>query len=149
MEAVTNKGIDPELFDIIVSINTGCNYHNMMKIYLVSLAPGEAFMKLPVLECHINPQNVAHGGVAFSLVDTAMGMAIRTYNTVGATAEINLNYLRPIVLSDIIYSTGRVIHLGTNLIVVEGDVTNQKGQLIAVSRATYYNRRTKLVNNVE
>ena len=143
-----NKGIDQELFDKILAINRDCNYHNMMKIYITALAPGESFLVLPVEECHINPQNVAHGGVAFSIVDTAMGMAIRTYNTVGATVEININYLRPVMLGDIIYSTGKVIDLGKKLIVVQGDVTNHKGEQVAVARSTYYNLGTKLVDHI-
>ena len=117
----------------------------MMKIFISSLAPGESFLEMPIVECHINPQNVAHGGVAFSLVDTAMGMAIRTYNTVGVTVEMNINYLRPVTLGDTIYSTGKVLDLGKRLIVAQGEVTNQNGELIAVARGTFYNKGTKLV----
>jgi len=140
-----NKGINQGLFDMIITINRECNFHKMMKIHIVSLSPGEAVLTTPVEECHINPQNVAHGGVAFSLVDTAMGMAVRTYNTVGATVEMNINYLKPVRLGDIIYSTGKVIELGKKIIVVCGDVVNQNGELLATSRATFYNRGTKLI----
>lgn len=141
-----NKGIDQELFEKIISINRVCNYHNMLKIDVAALAPGESSLMIHVEERHINPQSVAHGGVTFSLVDTAMGMAIRTHNTVGVTVEININYVKPVVQGDTIYSTGRVVSLGKKIIIAQGDVTNQNGELIAISRGTYYNRGKKLVN---
>ena len=49
-----NKGIDQELFEKIISINRVCNYHNMLKIDVAALAPGESSLMIHVEERHIN-----------------------------------------------------------------------------------------------
>lgn len=136
---VRNEGLDKALFDTIVGLNRGCLFHNMLKITLTALGPGRAVMETPIGENHINPQNVAHGGVAFSLADTAMGMSIRTYDRFGVTIDMCINYLKSAKLGDILTATGRVVHLGEKIIVVEADVVNQKNELVAVTRGTYIN----------
>ncbi len=65
-------------------------------------------------ERHFNPQGVAHGGVAYSLADTAMGGALTTRIPDGhwcATIEIKMNYHVGVRLGRLICEA-RVLHVG-------------------------------------
>ncbi len=60
---------------------------------------GEAVAALDVSDRHLNPNGVVHGGVVFTLVDTAMGratMSVLEEGRICASIEVAVRYLRPI-----------------------------------------------------
>src|SRR5947209_20069691 len=63
-----------------------------------SAADGSAVVRFEAREEHLNPAGTLHGGVLATLVDTAMGMAVRTAtddDDVPATSQLTVTYLRP------------------------------------------------------
>src|SRR3712207_7702973 len=59
---------------------------------------GGARIAFEVREEHLNPAGTLHGGVVATLVDTAMGQAVRTTTGEGevpATSQLTVTYLRP------------------------------------------------------
>src|ERR671917_777698 len=59
---------------------------------------GSARIAFEVREEHLNPAGTLHGGVLATLVDTAMGQAVRTTTGEGevpATSQLTVTYLRP------------------------------------------------------
>ncbi len=142
-----NRGIDCRLFGTILYLNEECPFHNLMDIYVAELAPGEAVVEVPVGKDHINPNNIAHGGVAFSLADTAMGMAIRTLNHNSVTMEANIKFIKPAYKSDYLKAIGKVIELKEKIIKAEAEVINLKGEKIAVAQGIFYNKG-KLIDGV-
>lgn len=134
-----NNGIDCRLFGTILNINEECPYHNLLDMYIVELGPGEAVIEIPTQKEHLNPLETVHGGVTFSLIDTAMGVAIRTLNYDCVTVEANINYLKPVKKSEILTAIGKVVNLGRKIIVTEGVIKNKVGEIVAVARGTYFN----------
>ena len=95
---------------------------------------------LDVDERDLNPHGVVHGGVVFTLVDTAMGQATMDAVEDGmrcATIELSVRYLRPIIggrlvaTASVLKAGRRVMHLeGT--VIVEGD-----GRPVAVVQESF------------
>src|SRR3954470_880900 len=59
---------------------------------------GEARLHFEALQEHLNPAGTLHGGVLATLVDTAMGQAVRSAtgeDDVPATSQLTVTYLRP------------------------------------------------------
>ncbi len=137
---VINNGLPQVLFDKIVDANVNCNYHKHFDLYLTELGPKEAAMELEVQDIHINPRNIAHGAVAYALIDTAMGMAIRTLNRNVVTLQSSMNHTSIAVLGDKLFTKAKVIEYGKKIIIAEGEVYNQKGELVAISRGTFYDK---------
>ncbi len=137
---VINKGLPQKLFDKIVKANVNCNYHKHFDLYLTELGLREAKMELQVQDFHINPRNIAHGAVAYALLDTAMGMAIRTINRNVVTLQSSMNHTSVAELGDKLTTEARVIEYGKKIIIAESEVYNQKGELVAVSRGTFYDK---------
>ncbi|KJS82973.1 MAG: hypothetical protein JM58_13650 [Peptococcaceae bacterium BICA1-8] len=134
-----NNGLDCRLFGTILNQNEECPYHNLLDMYIVELAPGEAVMELPTQKEHLNSMEVVHGGVTFSLLDTVMGISARTLNVNSVTVEANINYLKPVLKSDNLTAIGKVVKLGKKIIVTEGLIKNKEGEKVAVARGTYFN----------
>ena len=99
---------------------------------------GGARIAFEVREEHLNPAGTLHGGVVATLVDTAMGQAVRTTTGEGevpATSQLTVTYLRPGGPGALLV-TGRVRTRGKHLTVCEADV-EQDGEAVAHAVATF------------
>lgn len=103
-----------------------------------SAEDGSSRVGFEVGEEHLNPAGTVHGGVLATLVDTAMGMAVRSAtgdDDVPATSQLTVTYLRrggPGRLE----VTARVRTRGEHLTVCEADV-EQDGRGLVHAVATF------------
>ncbi len=91
-------------------------------------------------EYHYNPIGAAHGGLACTLADSAMGCAIHTKLPAGAgytTLEIKTNLLRSITVeTGRLLCEGRTIHVGGRVATAEARLTDEAGKLYAHATTT-------------
>jgi acyl-CoA thioesterase len=102
---------------------------------------GAATFGLTVRDDHLNPYGVVHGGVVYSLVDTAMGAALHTRLAQGercATIEIKINYLAPVAEGEL-RAEAHLVERTKRIGVLEARVRVAGGeQLVAVATGTFY-----------
>jgi uncharacterized protein (TIGR00369 family) len=90
---------------------------------------------------HYNPIGTVHGGLAATLLDSAMGCAVHSTLAEGVaytTLELKVNYIRPIT-SDTgrIVCEGTVVHRGGRVATAEGRVVAERsGKLLAHGTTT-------------
>lgn len=110
-----------------------------LKMEIVDVGAGRAELTMPVIqELHTNLYGVAHGGSVASVADTAMGVACATLGKRVVTLELNINFLRGATVQPAVRAIGTVIHDGSRTMVVECEVLDQKNELIAKARATFF-----------
>jgi uncharacterized protein (TIGR00369 family) len=107
----------------------GVKFHNM--------ADGQCTASLEVKEHLLNPLGIAHGGVTFSLADTACGGA--ALSALGAprmvTQDLQIRYHGPVRPGELT-AEAEVVHLGTRTITTQCRVT-QLEILVATVTATF------------
>jgi uncharacterized protein (TIGR00369 family) len=99
---------------------------------------GSARIAFEVTDEHLNPAGTLHGGVLATLVDTAMGTAVRSAtgdDDVPATSQLTVTYLRPGKPGQL-EVTARVRTKGEHLTVCEAEV-EQDGKAIGHAVATF------------
>jgi len=99
---------------------------------------GTARLVLDATEEHLNEAGTVHGGVLATLVDTAMGQAVRSRtgeDDVPATSQLTVTYLRPGKPGRLLV-TGRLSKQGEHLTVCEADV-EQDGRTLVHAVATF------------
>jgi uncharacterized protein (TIGR00369 family) len=99
---------------------------------------GSARMSFRAEQEHLNQAGTLHGGVLATLVDTAMGAAVRSATDEGdvpATSQLTVTYLRPGKPGEI-EVTARVRTRGEHLTVCEADV-EQDGRSLVHAVATF------------
>ena len=85
---------------------------------------GRSVAHLDVAERHLNPNGVVHGGVIYTLVDTAMGSATMSVLDRGlfcASIETQIRYLRPIT-SGTVMAQAEVLRAGRRIVQLEARV---------------------------
>jgi uncharacterized protein (TIGR00369 family) len=93
---------------------------------------GRARLEFDATDEHLNPAGTVHGGVLATLVDTAMGTAVRSATDDGdvpATSQLTVTYLRPGKPGRLTI-TARVRTRGEHLTVCEAEVEQEKRSLV-------------------
>jgi uncharacterized protein (TIGR00369 family) len=89
---------------------------------------------------HLNPAGTVHGGLAATLLDSCMGLAIQSTLEKGVrqtTLEFKISLLRPITPeTGLIKAEGVVLNCGRRIGTAEGRVTDGKGRLLAHGTTT-------------
>ncbi len=104
----------------------------------VSAGGGEAVFEMEADERHWNPMGTLHGGVLCDIGDAAMGFAYATTLAEGesfTTIELKINYLRPVWKSRL-RASAHVVKRGRKIGLVECDITDEKGNLVARASST-------------
>ncbi len=102
------------------------------------LEAGSAVVTIDADERHANVLGVTHGGLLFTLADTAMGLAhlgLLTDGEAGATVEVKINFLRPVWRTRLRAEAHTIQHGGT-LSLLECDVWDTDERLVARAMAT-------------
>ena len=105
---------------------------------LIEVGPGKAVFELQTTEVHRNPMGTLHGGILCDIADAAMGIAYASNLADGesfTTLELKINFLKPIWNARL-RATGQVVKQGRTVGMVECDVTDEKGSLVARASST-------------
>lgn len=112
-------------------------FGNRLGIYVEELRPGYARAVKTVTEEDLNPVDVPHGGVYFSLADTACGSAMVAYGTVCVTINCSFSFLKSAQVGDKLTAEARELQSGRSVCVLEARVTGAAGELLAVGTFTF------------
>ena len=112
----------------------------LMNFGLKELSEGRAVFTVEPAEYHYNPIGVVHGGLAATLLDSAMGCAVHSMLPAGVsytTLEIKVNYIRPMTKEmGTVRCEAQVIHVGGRTATAEGRVLDESGKLYAHATTT-------------
>ena len=113
---------------------------NLLGYRLAQVGEGLAVFECEPGEQHYNPIGVVHGGLAMTLLDSAMGCCVHTRLPANAgytTLEVKVNLVRAITAkTGTIRATGRVLHFGGKTATAEGRLEDAAGKLYAHSSTT-------------
>ncbi|HWD22695.1 MAG TPA: PaaI family thioesterase [Burkholderiales bacterium] len=107
---------------------------------LVEVDAGHAAFEVMPGEQHYNPIGLVHGGLAMTLLDSAMGCAVHTRMPAGGgytTLEAKTNLTRPITAqTGLLRAVGKVLHAGARVATAEGRLVDSSGKLYAHASTT-------------
>jgi len=96
------------------------------------------------LECPLRPElmnitGAVHGGVAATLADAAVGLAIQRHFGARrpiATVELKINYFRPVTAGRI-FARSHLLHIGSRLCTGRVELTDARGRPSGAAVVTY------------
>jgi uncharacterized protein (TIGR00369 family) len=107
---------------------------------IVEAEDGRVVITAEPRDIHLNPAGTVHGGLAATLLDSCMGLAVRSSLPKGVdstTLEFKISFARPITPeTGTIRAEGRVINRGRRVGTAEGRVTDRNGRLLVHGTTT-------------
>ena len=112
----------------------------LLGLKLVEVSEGRAVFTVQPDESHYNGLGIAHGGLAATLLDSALGCAINATMPPGkifTTLEMKINYVRPITRErGELRCEANMIHTGGRVATDEGRIVDREGKIYAHGTAT-------------
>ena len=114
-------------------------FARLLGLEVESLEPGHAVLSVKMRDDLKRNGGIAHGGVAATLIDSAMAFAImqslgEDEHTV--TVDLTIHYLRPLTEGKVRCSA-RVVRAGRRVITVSAELFDHKEKLAATALSTY------------
>ena len=132
----------PKMLDLIERVARGelapPPVAQLIGFHLTCIQPGLAVVELETDARHANPMGTLHGGVLCDIADAAMGLAYAATLEEGetfTTLELKINFLKPIWKTRL-RAEGRIVKQGRTVGMVECDITDDKGSLVARASST-------------
>ena len=110
---------------------------HLLGMEIVTAESGIGRVTIQIDERLMHPQQIVHGGVIFTLADTAMSMALISVLPVGTpfgTIEAKINFMLPVHKGELL-AEGKIVHKGRSTAVLEATVFNRtEGEQHAIAR---------------
>jgi acyl-CoA thioesterase len=109
-----------------------------LNIHLREIGATHAIMEVTVDELHSNYFGGAHGGLIATLVDTVsfFSRPLLPSGRLCTTTNLNVTYVRPAVMGDVLTARSELIHMGRKMASVTVGVKNQKDKMVAHGTVT-------------
>ena len=114
-------------------------FHALLGARLLDKGNGKARYELTVGPDHLNRRGVAHGGVAASLLDSALGTAVVAAIAPEewcGTMELSIQFREPI-FPGTITAKGRMARRGRTAAFAEGEIRNAAGKILATAHGVW------------
>ena len=127
-----------DLKKLAVFRNKNNPYAALLGIQVEEIGPGSARAVLPLTEKHLNPVGVPHGGVYFSLADTACGSAMASHGYYAVTVSTSFEFLRSGRPGDTLTAVATEVKGGRTICVYDVRIANRDGVLLGSGTFTFY-----------
>ena len=111
-------------------------FSNWMGINIEKIELGTSILSCTVKEEMLNGFQILHGGISYSLSDSALAFASNSYGNKCVSIETSISHTRPAKLGDTLTATCKEIHRGKTIGIYEVAVTNQDQKLISIFKGT-------------
>jgi acyl-CoA thioesterase len=121
----------------------------MLGMRIAEVRPGYACIEMDVRAEMLNGHAICHGGLIFSLADSAFAFACNTHNFVTVAAACSIDFLAPAQAGDHLVAEAVEQLLVGRTGVYDVTVTNQRGERIALFRGRSHRTREQIITSNE
>jgi acyl-CoA thioesterase len=123
---------------VVGAMVTSDAFSRWLGIEVIEIAPRRSTCRLTVREEMVNGFGVTHGGIAFSLADSAFAFACNTHGVVTVSIENSITYPAPIAVGDVLTAVAREDAASGRLSYYSAEVRNQRNEIVALFRGTAF-----------
>ena len=113
-------------------------FSQWLGIEVLEIKEGYSKITMTVRKEMINGFGIVHGGIAFSLADSAFAFACNNRNVLSVALDTSINFIKPVHVGDVLIAESKEIHNGKSTGLYHITITNQKEHIVAVFKGTCY-----------
>jgi acyl-CoA thioesterase len=119
-------------------------FSRWMGIEILEADPGTCTVQCTVSKEMLNGFDVVHGGIIFSLADTALAFSAATTGRVALALDNSISYTKKARIGDTLTAHSKAINLTFRTGLFDVKVLNQSSEIIAVMKGTVYRMKESL-----
>ena len=120
-------------------------FSQWLGIEVLDIQEGYSKIKMTVREEMINGFGIVHGGIAFSLADSAFAFACNNRNNLSVALDTSINFTKAIQVGDELTAEAKETHNGRSTGLYFITITNQKNEQVAIFKGTCFRTGKALV----
>ena len=113
-------------------------FSQWLGISVIDIKEGYSKIKMTVRPEMINGFGTVHGGIAFSLADSAFAFACNNRNEISVALDTSINFLKAVKVGDELTAEATELHNGRSTGLYHITVNNQHNQTVAVFKGTCF-----------
>ncbi|MEO6583378.1 MAG: hydroxyphenylacetyl-CoA thioesterase PaaI [Ferruginibacter sp.] len=121
-------------------------FSQWLGIEVLSVSEGYSKIKMTVRKEMINGFGIVHGGIAFSLADSAFAFACNNRNVLSVALDTSINFLKPVHVGDVLYAEANELHNGKSTGLYHITITNQNQTIVAIFKGMCFRTNKPLIN---
>jgi acyl-CoA thioesterase len=100
--------------------------------------PGQSILRMKVRNEMLNGFSIAHGGITYSLADSALAFASNSHGIQAVSVETSISHVAPVKEGDVLETEVTEVNLTRSTGLYYVTVKNQEGKAVAHFRGTVY-----------
>ncbi len=109
---------------------------------VLAVAPGRSVVRMTVREEMVNGFGTAHGGITFSLADSALAFATNGGGTVSVALDCSISFPAPVRVGDVLTAVAEVQSRSTRISFCDITVRRADERIVGHFRGTVYHTAT-------
>ena len=120
-------------------------FSQWLGIQVLEIKEGYSKIKMQVRKEMVNGFGIVHGGIPFSLADSAFAFACNNRNNLSVALDVTITFTKAVNVGDELNAEAKEVHNGKSTGVYLISVTNQKNEQVALFKGTCFRTGRKLV----
>lgn len=120
-------------------------FSQWLGIEVIEIKEGYSKLQLTVRQEMVNGFGIAHGGIAFSLADSALAFACNNRNNLSVALDVAITFTKAVNVNDVLTAEATEVHNGKSTGVYLITVNNQKNEQVALFKGTCFRTNKTLV----
>lgn len=121
-------------------------FSQWLGITVLAIKEGYSKIQMTVRKEMVNGFGIVHGGVAFSLGDSAFAFACNNRNVLSVALDTAINFIKPVHVGDVLTAEAKELHNGKSTGLYHITITNQNAHVVAMFKGTCYRTGKSLIN---
>ena len=131
--------------DVVAHMMQNDLFSQWLGIEILAIKEGYSKIKMTVRKEMVNGFGIVHGGIAFSLADSAFAFACNNRNTLSVALDTAINFIKPVHVDDVLTAETKELHNGKSTGLYHITIINQKEHVVAVFKGTCFRTDKKLI----
>ena len=121
-------------------------FSQWLGIEVLEIKEGYSKIRMTVRKEMVNGFDIVHGGIAFSLADSAFAFACNNRNVLSVALDTSINFIRPVHVDDVLIAEAKELHNGKSTGLYHIEIKNQKDHLVAQFKGLCYRTDKALIS---
>ncbi len=140
------KNKDQFAIEVVTKMMNDDLFSQWMGIEVIQIKEGYSKIKMLVRREMINGLGIVHGGIAFSLADSAFAFACNNRNNLSVALDTSINFTKPVHTGDVLIAEAIEIHNGRSTGLYHVSIFNQDNQMVAIFKGTCFRTGKSLIS---
>ena len=121
------------------------SFSQWMGLEVLEVREGYSKVRMTIRKEMANGFGIVHGGLAFSLADSAFAFACNNRNNISVALDVTITFTKPVNIGDVLTAEAKENHNGRSIGVYLISITNQNNKQVAIFKGTCFRTGKNLV----